>query len=130
MASVWYIGHANSRLFTAADWAREGITAYESVWNAANGWSIPQSQFTSAQLDVLVEQGNFRINAPDGPRQPGSVQPTPIKTLEALIQEVQALRGALQVGFTSDIEDLTIHFGRAPLPDPEDYPNTVFVVIP
>lgn len=69
MASVWYVGEADQRTITAAQWADAGIPgASDSVWNTGNGWSIPQIDFTSGQLTLLELQQGFITNAADGPR--------------------------------------------------------------
>lgn len=73
MASVWYIGQADSRTITAAQWAAAGVAgASDTTWNAANGWSIPTTSFTAAQLTILGNDGSFNTAAPDGPRPGGS----------------------------------------------------------
>lgn len=69
MASVWYIGTGWQRKITAADWATAGISGRPTVeWNKSNGWSIPHSQFTTAQLTMLDGDANFLLNQADGPR--------------------------------------------------------------
>lgn len=73
MASVWFIGQANSRTITAAQWAAAGVAgAADTVWNKVNGYSIPAESFTGPQLAILDADGNFDVDAPDGPR-PGAV---------------------------------------------------------
>lgn len=77
MASVWYIGPADSRTITAAQWAAAGIAgASDTVWNKANGWSLPQASLTAPQRAILDANGGFNTNAPDGPR-PGSGSVSP-----------------------------------------------------
>lgn len=78
MASVWYVGGASQRIITAAQWAGAGVAgATDSIWNQANGWSIPKSNFSAAQLTILGNHpGQFDVNAPDGPRGT-SENPTP-----------------------------------------------------
>lgn len=72
MASVWYIGQADSRTITAAQWAAAGVAgASDTTWNAANGWSIPTTSFTAAQLTILNADGSFNTAAADGPRPGG-----------------------------------------------------------
>lgn len=68
MAAVWYLG-AGDRSITAAQWTAAGITGSptDSVWNAANGWSIPAASFTSPQLTLLAADGGFNTAAADGP---------------------------------------------------------------
>lgn len=123
MAAVWYVGLANRRLITAADWAREHISAGDVEWKASNGWSIPQAQFTQAQLDYLLEQQNFVIDAPEGPRD-GVVIPEPPPP-----------PGTYPPGSTikviTEIPGLTLRFGHGPLPaDPSEMPKTVYIVVP
>lgn len=72
MASVWYLGGATSRTITASEWAAAGVAgASTTTWNAANGWSLPRSSFTAAQLTILGADSRFNANAADGPR-PGA----------------------------------------------------------
>lgn len=69
MTAVWYLGEADERRITSATWAAAGIVGVpDSVWNASNGWSVPQIQFTAPQLALLQLQQGFNVNAPDGPR--------------------------------------------------------------
>lgn len=78
MASVWYIGTGWQRKITAADWATAGISGRPTVeWNKTNGWSIPHSQFTTAQLTMLDGDANFLLNQPDGPRTKPAPAPDP-----------------------------------------------------
>lgn len=73
MASVWYVGPAQVRSITGAQWSAAGITGSpaDTVWNSANGWSIPASSLTAAQITLLDASGDFNTAAPDGPRTPG-----------------------------------------------------------
>lgn len=69
MASVWFIGNRSQRILSAADWANAGITGVQqNVWSVKNGWSIPESAFTSAQLLILEQNPEFQTGSPDGPR--------------------------------------------------------------
>lgn len=77
MASVWYLGRANARTITASQWATAGVAgASDTTWDATNGWSLPASSFTSAQLAILTADGAFNVAGADGPR-PGSTS-TPV----------------------------------------------------
>jgi hypothetical protein len=122
MTAVWYTGPANRRLITAADWARSGISSDDVEWNAQNGFSIPTLSFTSAQLDLLEDLGQFVTDAPDGPRT-GTTIPTP---------PTSGSGGSLgsTIGVISEIPGLTLMFGPGPLPDPATRPKTVYIVVP
>lgn len=91
MTSVWYIGRADQRLITAAEWSRLGVSTDQSVWDKDNGWSLPTSIFSPIQLDILEGTGEFQLDAPDGPREgtPEGVDDTP--TLEAVMNTLQLL---------------------------------------
>lgn len=72
MASVWYLGGATSRTITDSEWAAAGVAgASTTTWNAANGYSIPTTSFTAAQLTILGADPRFNVEGADGPR-PGS----------------------------------------------------------
>lgn len=72
MASVWYVGRATERKLTPSDWAAAGVTGDivgESVWNKTNGWSIPEANFSTAQLNILRQvTAEFKTGQVDGPR--------------------------------------------------------------
>ena len=69
MSSVWFTDlWAKSCTISSAEWAKNGISAGDSVWDSSNGWSLPTSSFTQAQLDMLDVDGNFALNQADGPR--------------------------------------------------------------
>jgi hypothetical protein len=74
MTAVWYIGSADTRSISTAEWQAAGITGTPApaVWNAANGWSLPATGFTAPQLTLLAADGSFNVNGTDGVR-PGSV---------------------------------------------------------
>jgi peptidoglycan/xylan/chitin deacetylase (PgdA/CDA1 family) len=46
-----------------------------TVWNQANGWSLPKAGFTQAQIDLLDLDDGFNVNGSDGPRPGDSVLP-------------------------------------------------------
>lgn len=78
MTAVWYIGRKNERTLKPGDWSGTAGGPYtqESSWNADNGWSIPESEFSSQQLAVLELDPEFLTGADDGPRvfpAPGSL---------------------------------------------------------
>lgn len=120
MTSVWYTGLAVRRLITASDWARRGISAYDAEWKRSNGWSIPESEFTTPQLLVLESMDDFLLGAPDGPRDGLPIQPEPDPDPEE----------GVGVSFVSDIDGLVIYFGHGPLPDPASVANTVYFLLP
>lgn len=71
--SVWYIGASDVRSITAAQWAAAGFAGVvDTVWSAANGWSLDAHNFTDAQLTFLGSLSEFNAaGVPFGPR-PGS----------------------------------------------------------
>lgn len=56
MTSIWYIGTANYRDALGFRWSRE------------NGWSIPESSFTTEEISTLIAEPGFVGGKPDGPR--------------------------------------------------------------
>lgn len=68
MTSVWYLGRAATRSISVLEWAAAGVVGVETVWNAANGYSIPQVNFTPQQLAKLGGLPEFNTTAMDGPR--------------------------------------------------------------
>lgn len=75
MASVWYLGRADSRTITDTQWTAAGAPGATVTWNKTNGYSLDRAQFTAQQLAVLDGAGEFNTNAADGPRPGGSVGP-------------------------------------------------------
>lgn len=71
MASVWYTGTASKRIITSEQWTLAGFTQPDTVWSKANGYSIPESEFTAPELTFLGQQSGFQTGAADGPR-PGA----------------------------------------------------------
>lgn len=69
MAAIWYIGQASSRSIRPRDWENSGTQGTLKVWNAGNGFSIPQTEFDEAQIAVLRTDPAFIVDAPDGPRE-------------------------------------------------------------
>jgi hypothetical protein len=124
MSAVWYVGPASRRLFTAADWARHGISADDVEWNVHNGWSLPTTTFTTAQLAVLDDEAYFVLGAPDGPRD-GAVIPDPGTGGGVGDPSSSTIK------VISEIPGLTLRFGPGPLPaDPSTMPKTVYIVVP
>lgn len=69
MASVWYIGNYRQRKITSKDWIAAGIIgAQDSTWDWRNGWSVPESEFNSSQLNMLSADLEFLTGQVDGPR--------------------------------------------------------------
>lgn len=69
MAAVWYNGTADQRVVYYSDWVSVGIQAAATVtWNVGNGWSVPESSLTSAQLAYLDTLPEFLLGQADGPR--------------------------------------------------------------
>jgi hypothetical protein len=54
MAYVWYVGTGTSSTITSTDWSAVGITGPTTIWNALNGYSIPEADMTSAQIAYLA----------------------------------------------------------------------------
>jgi hypothetical protein len=87
MASVWYLGRSNTRSISASEWAAAGISgATTTVWNAANGYSIPADQFTEAQLTLLEAETGFDTDAPDGPRTSPVITPEDKVTMADVVE--------------------------------------------
>jgi hypothetical protein len=78
VSSVWYVGSSDERIITSAEWTAAGFSGSPatSAWNESNGWSIASTSFSSDQLGLLAELGDFRVNAPDGPRTGDWVTPS------------------------------------------------------
>lgn len=73
MASVWYIGDASARSISSEDWEQAGqVGRTASLWHPGNGYSLPQTNFTAAQLAILDADDAFTLTAIDGPR-PGAI---------------------------------------------------------
>lgn len=69
MASVWYVGTSHERTISSVTWnSSTGSTRPKSVWNVDNGWSLPHSDFNSAQLELLANIDGFLVGQADGPR--------------------------------------------------------------
>jgi len=68
MPNVWWTGNGHSYTISAAQWAQAGITSGTTEWNADNGWSINESAFTSDQMTLLEQQGDFTFGN-EGPRE-------------------------------------------------------------
>lgn len=64
---VWWVGSGNERTISVADWFSNGIVADSITWNAANGYAVPESIFSSDQLNILESYGDF-LRGQDGPR--------------------------------------------------------------
>ena len=64
------MGNPSQKTITAATWlAAIGSGSYvDTTWNSSNGWSLPTSGFTSAQLNILAADEEFALNQPDGLR--------------------------------------------------------------
>lgn len=54
-------GVKSQREMSRQDWALLGIRSGPHVWSAANGYALPASDFTSAQLDILSNTGGFEV---------------------------------------------------------------------
>lgn len=68
MTAVWY-NKPGDRTITAAQWTAAGITGSptDTVWNAANGWSVPAASLTGPQITLLAADVGFNTTAADGP---------------------------------------------------------------
>lgn len=103
MTAVWYIGGSDSREITATEWADIGFTgAATSLWDSTNGWSIPATDFTQGQLDLLARFGDFDVNAPDGPREPLNQSPDQEYATVAYVQ--RAVQDAVSSGLPDVID--------------------------
>lgn len=75
MASVWYIGQSNRRVITSDEWNDLGFDEGTTEWFSGNGYSLPQSIFSQAQLDILASGKDFQLTPIDGPRPGATIQP-------------------------------------------------------
>lgn len=61
---VKYVGPADVRRITVADWRKSGVEdeGIKAVaWDAQNGKSLPASDFTEKQLEVIAQNPGFEI---------------------------------------------------------------------
>lgn len=77
MASVWYIGRADIRSISIAEWLSAGLVSDSNdSWDKTNGWSISESSFTPEQLSYIATLSyEFAVGQPNGPRPGGSILP-------------------------------------------------------
>lgn len=62
--TVRYTGGADVRRISVADFRKAGVTdegIKAAVWDAANGKSLPASDFTESQLEVIQRNPGFTI---------------------------------------------------------------------
>ena len=72
MASVWYIGYADVRTISSANWTTLGAPGVTTTWDKTNGWSISQSVLTADQIAYLDSHNEFAVVSSNFPR-PGSI---------------------------------------------------------
>lgn len=59
---VIYAGPASTRSITSDHWSRAGVQDVSgTVWNIANEFRVPKSQFTEKQLEILAKDKSFKI---------------------------------------------------------------------
>jgi YD repeat-containing protein len=76
VASVWYVGYADQRIITAANWTALGKTnTGDTKWSKGNGWSVSQSVLSAGQIAFLDGLDEFVVTATDGPRPGSAVTP-------------------------------------------------------
>jgi hypothetical protein len=68
MTAVWYLGKADRRTISPADWVALGTTGGTFLWDGTNGYSHPVTDFTAPQLTALGTQLDFNTAAADGAR--------------------------------------------------------------
>lgn len=88
MASVWYIGYADKRIISSADWTVLGHPGITTTWDKTNGWSVDQAGLTQQQIDYLDNYDEFAVTNSNGPR-PGSIvtaKPNEAVTREDLVE--------------------------------------------
>lgn len=96
MSAVWYTGRASKRTISVEDWDGAGITVtQDTVWDASNGFSIPQASFTAAQIAILDADYSFRTGAPDGPRTGPLPPATPRSKTTAMLSDLDKLETGL-----------------------------------
>lgn len=58
---IEYVGPASQRIVSSEDWTNVGAEGDDAEWNFGNYFSLPTSDFTSAQQDYLLNtDGRFR----------------------------------------------------------------------
>lgn len=103
MTAVWYIGGSDVREITADEWTAIGfVGGTDSRWDVNNGWSIPATDFTDTQLDLLARFGDFDVNAPDGPRMP--INTTPDQEFATVAYVQRAVQDAVSSGLPDLID--------------------------
>jgi hypothetical protein len=134
--SVWYIGGSDVRVVDSADWDEAGTDDTGSFrWDAINGFSLPDSDFTVDQLAWLDSQIDFWVGAPDGPRSAPTNPPQSYITraeVEAILRSAElgeltglsrASVGLDRVDNTSDYEKPLSEAAIAALAEKADYPD-------
>jgi hypothetical protein len=67
MSQIWYVGKADTRTISAADWIAAGVAGGQAAvtWNAASQWSNSQTLFNAAALTWLAGQPDFQTVGTD-----------------------------------------------------------------
>jgi hypothetical protein len=86
---VWYVGSADSRTISGADFTSVGVTGQSSLtWDSTNAWGIDPTSFASGALAFLLTLAEFTQAATDPflSRRPGgneSGSATPLTKAQA-----------------------------------------------
>ncbi len=75
--SVWFIGYADVREIDSTSWTAAGAPGVATRWDIFNGWSLPQSILTPAQITYLDNHDEFIVTVVDGPRPGIVISPEP-----------------------------------------------------
>jgi hypothetical protein len=54
-------GVRSQREITSRDWLQLGIKSKSHVWSTANDFTVPASEFSAEQHDVLKQDGGFEV---------------------------------------------------------------------
>jgi hypothetical protein len=61
-AVVEYVGTADVRKISAADWKKAGVEDHKQVsWDADNGHKVPVSDLSKEALEVLKSDTGFKV---------------------------------------------------------------------
>ncbi|QFG10547.1 tail protein [Gordonia phage Gibbin] len=100
MANVWYIGDAQTREIT--------LGGQIFTWNVWNGWSIPESAFTSGQLAELDADPGFLLGQ-TGPRALPPWTADPVTGRESVyLQTIKQIVDTLPAQLSGKISNLKL----------------------